>query len=73
MSLLNNTEPSVTLKQVVDALGGSIAIICDHDKCNTPIGALIGNALVLKNRHHGQIHTTVLNLYAYASTTLVQN
>jgi len=41
------------------------AIICD--KCGTPIAELAGGFLIIRSKHHGESHLTVLNLVALAS------
>ena len=45
--------------------GGIKYIPCAQ--CNTPIAELIGGFLIIRSRHHGEKHTTVLNLISLAS------
>lgn len=50
---------------IANILKSSFPIKCD--KCNTPAAALVGTALIIKHRHHGEQHLTVLNLHELAS------
>lgn len=61
MSISN--PPSASL--IEDLLQKSTMVRCQQ--CNTPAGAIVGGALVVKHRHHGEQHVTVLNLIALAS------
>lgn len=49
----------------INRIGGTRAMICD--KCGTPVAELIGGLLVIKSKHHGEQHITVLNLVTLAS------
>jgi hypothetical protein len=44
---------------------GKRTMICDG--CGTPVAELIGGFLVIKSKHHGEQHITVLNLVSLAA------
>ena len=46
-------------------LSAKQAIICD--KCGTPVAELAGGLLIIRSKHHGENHLTVLNLVSLAS------
>jgi DNA-directed RNA polymerase subunit N (RpoN/RPB10) len=45
--------------------GGVRPIICNS--CGTAVAELVGGYLVIKAKHHGEQHVTVLNLVSLAS------
>ena len=65
-SPLSVTPPSPPSASLIASLLQKSTLVHCH-QCNTPAGAIVGGALVIKHRHHGEQHTTVLNLIALAS------
>lgn len=49
----------------IASIGGTRQMICAS--CGTPIAELVGGLLVIKSKHHGEQHITVLNLVSLAS------
>lgn len=49
----------------ITRIGGAQTMICDG--CGTPVAELIGGLLIIKSKHHGEQHITVLNLISLAS------
>lgn len=52
---------------LISMLSASVAVECSNPNCRTPVAAIMGNSLVIKSRHHGEHHVTVINLIALAS------
>jgi hypothetical protein len=48
----------------ITSCGGLQPIFCAH--CGTPVAELVGGMLVIRARHHGENHVTVLNLVSLA-------
>jgi hypothetical protein len=38
------------------------SIVCDCDGCSVAVGEIVGGTLVIHQRHHGEKHTTVVEL-----------
>lgn len=58
---------SLTTSAVAASLasaGGKSMMICNH--CGTPVAELQGGFLILRGKHHGEQHITVLNLVSLA-------
>ena len=44
--------------------GGLQPVFCSH--CGTPVAELVGGMLIIRSKHHGENHVTVLNLVSLA-------
>ncbi len=45
--------------------GGVMPFHCNH--CGTPVAEIAGGMLIIRNKHHGEQHVTILNLISLAS------
>lgn len=39
-------------------------------ECRTPVAEVVDGVLVIKSRHHGNVHTTIIRLEALAGTEI---